>query len=317
MALYHGAIGDDGNEAVNENGDKPKIEAGKAFVAAIESDSEAKQSLANALMKLRMFAASAQATMLPLRPAMDALNQVLAGVDSALLKMAAERRRIMADDLAELRAEKERVFTRLEADVKQSKQSMRSELETYGFDLPVDLDGWEDLAVEVEREPDLMTLHQIYRWAIGWTKRELRRRQIDRGELPIQKNEEPKRRASTRSAEEASIFRDEHDAKIAWCAGKRIYLGDDTQISRLFWLLASPLGRACSLGEVQRAVDDMETTRDMDESGEEYKKAGQRVRKALSKLRARLIEAGADDHLFVHRGGNRKYPEYTMVLRFD
>lgn len=54
---------------MNENGDKTKIEAGKAFMAAIESDSEAKQSLANAVMKLRMFAASAQATMLPLRPA--------------------------------------------------------------------------------------------------------------------------------------------------------------------------------------------------------------------------------------------------------
>lgn len=286
-------------------------------MAAIESDSEAKQSLANALMKLRMFAASAQATMLPLRPAMDALNQVLAGVDSAVLKMAAERRRIMEDDLAELRAEKDRAFTRLEGELKQSKESLRSELETYGFDLPADLEGWEKLAVEIEREPESMTLQQIYRWAIGWTKRELRRRRIDRGELPVQTNQKSKLLASTRSAEEASIFRDEHDPKIAWCVGKRIYLGEDTQISRLFWLLASPLGRACSLGEVQRAVDDMETPRDMDESGEEYKKAGQRVRKAVSKLRARLIEGGADNHLIINRGGNQKHPEYTMVLRIS
>jgi len=303
------------SEVVSENGEKPKIEAGKAFMAAIESDSEAKQSLTSAVMKLRMFTASAQATMLPLRPAMEALNQVLAGVDSALLKIAAEQRRLMEDDLAELRAEKERAFARLGAELKESKQSMQSELETYGFDLPANLESWEDLAVEVEREPDSMTLQQIYRWAIGWTKRELRRRQIDRGELPIQTNEEPKQRASTRSAEEASIFRDEHDARIAWCAGKRIYLGDDTQVSRLFWLLASPLGRACSLGEVQRAVDDMETTRDMDESGEEYKKAGQRVRKALSKLRARLIEGGADNYLIINRGGNQENPEWTMLMR--
>ena len=96
---------------------------------------------------------------------------------------------------------------------------------------------------------------------------------------------------------------------------KRIYLGDDTQVSRLFWLLASPLGRACSLGEVQRAVDDMETTRDMDESGEEYRKAGQRVRKALSKLRARLIEGGADNYLIINRGGNQENPEWTMLMR--
>ncbi len=301
---------------MNEDGEKPKIEAGKAFMAAMESDSEAKQSLANALMKLRMFAASAQATVLPLRHAMDALNQVLAGVDSALLKMAAEQRGVIEDDLAELRAEKDRAFTRLEAELKQSKESLRSELETYGFDLPANLEGWEELAVEIEREPESMTLQQIYRWAIGWTKRELRRRRIERGELPIQTNQRSKLPASTRSAEEASIFRDEHDPRIAWCVGKRIYLGDDTQVSRLFWLLASPLGRACSLGEVQRAVNHEESSREMNISEEQIRKANQSVRKAISKLRARLIEACADDHLFINRGGSQKHPEYTMVLRF-
>lgn len=51
--------------------------------------------------------------------------------------------------------------------------------------------------------------------------------------------------------------------------GKRIYLGNDTQVSRLFRLLASPLGRAYPLCEVQRAVDNMETTRDMDGAGDE------------------------------------------------
>ena len=96
---------------------------------------------------------------------------------------------------------------------------------------------------------------------------------------------------------------------------KRIYLGEGTRISQLFWLLASPVGRARTFGEVQRAVDDMETPRDMDESGAEYKKAGQRVRKAISKLRSRLIEGGAENHLFINRGGSQKYPEHTMVLR--
>jgi hypothetical protein len=165
-----------------------------------------------------------------------------------------------------------------------------------------------------EKEPGPMTMEVIYLWAIAWAKRELLRRKMDRTDTSTNADQND-RHPSVRSAEEASIFRDEHDPRIAWCVGKRIYLGDDTQVSRLFWLLASPLGRACSLGEVQRAVDGMETPRQIDESGEEYKKAGQRVRKAISKLRSRLIEGGADNHLIINRGGNQKYPEYTMVLR--
>jgi len=35
---------------------------------------------------------------------------------------------------------------------------------------------------------------------------------------------------------------DPHDARKAIWVGKRIYLGDDTQVSRLFWLLARPVG---------------------------------------------------------------------------
>lgn len=94
------------------------------------------------------------------------------------------------------------------------------------------------------------------------------------------------------------------------------YLGDDTQVSRLFWLLASPVGRACTLAEVQRAVDGLETARDMDLTGEEYKKASQRVRKAISKLRAAIEEGDATDHLLIVRGGTISSTEYTMLLRF-
>ena len=91
----------------------------------------------------------------------------------------------------------------------------------------------------------------------------------------------------------------------------RIYLGDDSQISRLFWLLASPVGRACSLAEVQRAVDGLETTRDMDPTGEEYKKASQRLRKAISKLRAAIDEGGAADQFLIVRGGDVSRPDAT------
>jgi hypothetical protein len=43
---------------------------------------------------------------------------------------------------------------------------------------------------------------------------------------------------------------------------------------------------------------------------------GQRVRKALAKLRQALRENGADTHLLIVRGGDARTPEYTMVLRF-
>jgi hypothetical protein len=162
-----------------------------------------------------------------------------------------------------------------------------------------------------------MTLAEIYEWAIAWAQREALRHRIARGETPIQAGNKPTVRARNRSPEDAGIRRDEHDPRIAWCLGKRIYLGDDSQISRLFWLLASPVGRACTLAEVQRAVDGLETERDRDPSGEEYKKASQRVRKAISKLRAAIDEGGAADHLLIVRGGNTNYPEYSMLLRFS
>jgi hypothetical protein len=193
---------------------------------------------------------------------------------------------------------------------------MKTDLVAHGFDSPEGLEDWGRLARLVEEEPGPMTLAEIYDWAIAWAQREVLRHRIARGETRIQAGGKPIVRADTRTAEGASICRDEHDSRIAWCLGKRIYLGDDSQISRLFWLLASPVGRACTLAKVQRAVDGLETARDRDPNGEEYKKASQRIRKAISKLRAVTEEGGAADHLLIVRGGNTKFPEYTMVLRF-
>ncbi|MBD3291351.1 MAG: hypothetical protein GF393_00395 [Armatimonadia bacterium] len=103
------------------------------------------------------------------------------------------------------------------------------------------------------------------------------------------------------------------DRKVVWF-GKRVFLGGDTQIRRLFWLLARPVGSAHRQGEVQRAVDGMETDRADDP--EEAKRADQRVRKAVSKLRDRLREAQLDTHVLIVRGGPQDAPEYSMVLRF-
>jgi len=116
-------------------------------------------------------------------------------------------------------------------------------------------------------------------------------------------------------ADAGGPMEDPHDSrKVVW-AGKRIYLGNDTEVSRLFWLLAKPVGRARSLAEVQRAIDGMETDRD---SRPDYvRKAGQRMRKVVSKLRAALRDAGLEDHVLIVRGGTQAEPEYSMVWRWQ
>ena len=107
---------------------------------------------------------------------------------------------------------------------------------------------------------------------------------------------------------------DPHDTRKAVWFGKRIYLGNDSQVSRLFWLLAKPVGAAHSAREVQRAVDGMNA--DRDRTQQDARKAEQRMRKAFSKLRAALEEAGLDDHVVIVPGGPRGDREYSMVLRF-
>jgi len=108
--------------------------------------------------------------------------------------------------------------------------------------------------------------------------------------------------------------KDPHDNRVAWWVGKRIYLGNNTQVSKLFWLLAKPVGRAAKLYEVQRAIDDLETAPDM--RPDDVRKAAQRLRMVISKLRAALREAGLDDHVLIVKGGSQAEPEYSMVWRF-
>jgi len=110
---------------------------------------------------------------------------------------------------------------------------------------------------------------------------------------------------------------DEYDDRVAWWLGKRIYLGRDTQVSRLFWLLARPVGRSCRADEVQRAVDEIETSERVDSSPDEIAAAAVRVRKAISKLRDRLRESSLDHHVVILREGGDEAPAYTMVLRHD
>jgi len=108
---------------------------------------------------------------------------------------------------------------------------------------------------------------------------------------------------------------DPYDDRVVNWLGRRLYLGRDTQVSRLFWLLAEHLGRPHDLGKVQRAVDGFETTREND-GEKEFKKAMQRVRKAVSKLNRRLRENGLDTHFMIIRDGPNDWPSYTMIRRF-
>lgn len=302
---------------MGDNGKRRPIRAGQAFMAAVNADPRAQESLVDALERLRSFAEAVRTVGVSQREASEVLRLVFSAIEDITSGAAAEQQRMIKESLSKLRADQERLFAELAGEVKSSADSVDEELASFGFEPPAnDLSVWEELARIAEKEPGPMTMEEIYLWAIAWAKRELLRRKMDAKAAQISGGNDKSRHPSVRSAEEASIFRDEHDRKIAWCVGKRIYLGEDTQISRLFWLLASPLGRVCSLGEVQRAVNHEESSREMNISEEQIRKANQSVRKAISKLRARLIEADADDHLFINRGGSQKHPEYTMVLRF-
>lgn len=108
--------------------------------------------------------------------------------------------------------------------------------------------------------------------------------------------------------------RDEHDDRYALWFGKRLYLGRDTETFRLFWLMASPVGRACSRHDIEKVLDGSLTT-DYG-TAEESRKAWQRIRKAISKLKERLRDAEMDVHILVVRGGSNADPEYSMIRRF-
>jgi hypothetical protein len=285
----------------SSNGKKRKIRAGQAYLEASANDPIARQ----ALFKLRMFAESIQAAGAPLGKALTALRRVFAVLE-----------RQAPSGLEELQAERERAFAELADQIQESLQAAKADLAARGFEPPGS--GWEDwehLARIVEKEPGPLTLGEIYRWAIAWADREKVRLRLAKAEASPPKDDEKPQRADPTTENDAGVRRDPHDDRIAWCMGTRIYLGNDTQVSRLFWLLASPVGRACSLGEVQRAVDGMETNADLGVSAAELRKAGQRVRKVISRLRKALREWGADAHLLIVRGGSAKDPEYTMVFR--
>ncbi|MEI8195736.1 MAG: hypothetical protein WCI73_07495 [Phycisphaerae bacterium] len=101
--------------------------------------------------------------------------------------------------------------------------------------------------------------------------------------------------------------------KVLW-AGKNMYLGAHTARSRLFWLLARPIGRAYTQWDVLNAIDGEDRAKRP--AGHDERKARQRIRKAVSELRAALREAKLDEHVTIVREGSQSAPEYAMVSRF-
>lgn len=295
--------------------EKQEILAGRAFLEATEFDPQERKRLTAALARVQMFARYASAVRSPHRVAVEAIHQILTAVDEAENEDPVDLSGVIRAGLSSLRTEHQALFADLEREAAEGLDTVNHELTSFGFEPPGNsLASWEELARIVEKDPGPMTAQEIYNWAVAWVRRELLRRRMDRGELPVQSTSCETAGSPPRTPDEAGIFPDEHDPSIACCVGKRIYLGHDTQVSRLFWLLATPPGRARTLGEVQRAVDGVETPRDMDH--DEFRKASQRVRKAISKLRKRLIESGADQHLIINRGGTQKEPEWTLLPRF-
>jgi hypothetical protein len=80
---------------------------------------------------------------------------------------------------------------------------------------------------------------------------------------------------------------------------------DDPQARQV---LARTMLKLRLLAESLRAVDGMETTRDMDATRDEFQRASQRVRKAIAKLRQALREDRADTHLLIVRPRRRPHP---------
>ncbi len=106
------------------------------------------------------------------------------------------------------------------------------------------------------------------------------------------------------------------DSRVVRWVGKRLYLGPEgSQIRNLFMLLANKPGVSHTLGEVQRAVDGIETYRN-EHGKDQFDKSMKRIAKALSKLRKHLRENDLDDHVIIIKEGPRDEPSYTLVSRF-
>jgi hypothetical protein len=279
----------------DHNASSRPIKAGEAFRRVMETDPETRAGWERARARLQTFAKAMQEAM-----------------DSPEYKAAQEAERQRWQELAET----------IQANLKWA----GGELAARHFAPPESIEDWEHLARIVEIPAETirtgnLTPREIFACALAWTDRQKIKAKLTAETNDAAPNESTAGgNATTKGDADASNYDvpqvDEYDNRVAWWIGKRIYLGNDTQIARLFWLLAKPVGRAHSLGDVQRAVEGMETSADAGSTPEEIEKAGKRLRKVVAKLRAALREAGLDDHVLIVKDGPQDEPQYSMVPRF-
>jgi hypothetical protein len=107
-----------------------------------------------------------------------------------------------------------------------------------------------------------------------------------------------------------TIQRDPVNPRYVNVFGRSLYLGSNTQISRLFELLSQPFGKSRSFAEVQYAVDEMAS--DEHDDVVERKRTQGRVRKAVHELRCRLRTAMLDEFIVIERTDLERVPRVTM-----
>lgn len=265
------------------------IKAGAAFKAMMESDPATKTAWERTRAKLQAFGKAMQ----------EAMN-------APEYRAAQEAERRKWQDLADA--------------IRERLNAAGDSLAAQHLPRPESIEDWEHLAriVEIPLETiqsGKLTAREIHACALAWADRQKIKAKLAasaHGQTPA-----PAPGAKVEAEDTGDVggpTEDPHDNRVAWWVGKRIYLGNDTEVSRLFWLLAKPVGRAANLAQVQRAIDGMET--DRDGRPDDVRKAAQRVRKVISKLRAALREAGLDDHVLIVKDGPRADPQYSMVWRF-
>lgn len=92
-----------------------------------------------------------------------------------------------------------------------------------------------------------------------------------------------------------------NEAGLVWFLGKQIELGGDTHYRRLFDLLRSNIGCPISIASCMRHLDGFETSKTLEHTAVEVKKAKQRFRTALKRLRERIKVAGLDHDIGIVR----------------
>jgi hypothetical protein len=110
---------------------------------------------------------------------------------------------------------------------------------------------------------------------------------------------------------------DESSNSVPW-NGKLIFFADHAvKVKRLFLLLGSHLGQFYSMDDLQREHDGHVTSEELGYTTDEVKKARQRIRTAISRIKDKLLESKLDDHFAIlHEDDGPRVDGYTMFYRY-